>query len=75
MGGALERVVVCDLRQETYFAKLIIRQDGSIVEVDSRPSDAIALATQEHVPIFVEEHVLESASGSNEVAEEEEPEP
>jgi len=63
LGGRLERVVVCDLRQNTYYAKLIIRQDGGLVEVDSRPSDAIALATQERVPIFVEERVLEEAAG------------
>lgn len=70
MGGRVERVVVCDLRQETYYAKLIIRQDGSTIEVDSRPSDAIALATQLQAPIFVEEHVLDAASDSPEQASE-----
>ena len=66
LGGEVERVVVCDLREDetthqgTFYAKLIIRQNASVIEVDSRPSDAIALATQEHVPIFVEEHVLDA---------------
>jgi len=64
LGGRLERVVVSDLRQETYYAKLFIHRNGGSIEVDSRPSDAIALATQVQAPIFVEEHVLEAASGS-----------
>lgn len=74
LGGHLERVVVCDLRHDTYFARLVIRQDGGVVEVDSRPSDAIALATHVHAPIFVEEHVLEAASGSQEEPPGDEPE-
>jgi len=76
MGGQLERIVVCDLRDEeegtgTFYAKLAIRQDGRLVEVDSRPSDAIALATRTHSPIFVEEHVLEAAASSEGEAPEE----
>jgi bifunctional DNase/RNase len=78
MGGQLERIVVCDLREEegepgtgTYYAKLAIRQDGRLVEVDSRPSDAIALATRTHSPIFVEEHVLEAAASAEGEAPEE----
>jgi hypothetical protein len=76
MGGQLERIVVCDLREEeqgqgTFYAKLAIRQDGRLVEVDSRPSDAIALATRTHTPIFVEEHVLEAAGNSEEEPPEE----
>jgi bifunctional DNase/RNase len=76
MGGQLERIVVCDLREEegepgTFYAKLAIRQDGRVVEVDSRPSDAIALATRTHSPIFVEEHVLEAAASAEELPSEE----
>lgn len=60
----LEKVVVTDLRDRTFYAKLILRRDGSVVEVDSRPSDAIALAVQMRAPIYVEESVLEEvASG------------
>lgn len=75
LGGRLERVVVCDLRHDTYYAKLVIRRNGDLVEVDSRPSDAIALATHVHAPIFVEEHVLEAATGSQEGPSEEDEEP
>jgi uncharacterized protein len=58
MHGDLERIVVCDLQQGTFFAKLIIRRDGELIEVDARPSDAIALGVAMETPIFVAEHVL-----------------
>ena len=57
---ALERVVVCDLRNDTFYAKLILLKDGKALEVDSRPSDAIALAVLQGAPIFVEEKVLDA---------------
>lgn len=63
-GGTLERVVINDLRDNTFFGRLIIRRDGEILDVDTRPSDAIALAVQNGAPIFVEEHVLDEVSGS-----------
>ena len=63
-GGKLERVVVNDLRENTFFGRLIIRRNGDILDVDSRPSDAIALAVQNGAPIFVEEHVLDEVCGS-----------
>jgi len=58
----IERVVVNDLRDKTYYARLVLKADGVIVDVDSRPSDAIALAMQAHAPIFVEEKVISEAS-------------
>ena len=58
LGGALEKIIVTELRDSTYHAKLVIRQNGSIVEIDSRPSDAIAIAVGEKCPIFVEEAVI-----------------
>ncbi|VTS01106.1 bifunctional nuclease family protein [Tuwongella immobilis] len=58
MGGELQDIVISDLREHTYFAKLRIRQDGEILEIDSRPSDAIAIAVTAKVPIFVSEEVL-----------------
>ena len=74
LGGQLERVVVCDLRQDIYYAKLVICRDGRTVEVDARPSDAIALAALVHAPIFVEEHVLEAVAGDgDDDLEEDEP--
>jgi len=61
LGARLERVVINDLADETFFAKLILDQSGKVLEVDARPSDAIALAIRAEVPIFVEESVLDSA--------------
>ena len=58
MGGTLERIEINDLQQGTFFAKLIIRQGEKVVEVDTRPSDAIALGIATMVPIFVADHVL-----------------
>jgi len=62
MGGKLARIVVNDLKEETYYAMLEIKRGDEIVEIDSRPSDAIALAVRTTVPIFVEEQVLNRAS-------------
>ena len=56
---ALERVIVSDLRSQTFYAKLMLRQDGKLIEVDSRPSDAIAVAVLFGAPIFVEEKVID----------------
>lgn len=61
MGGRLEHIVIDDLRDHTFFAKLMIKQNGHLVEVDSRPSDAIALGIAHEVPIYVAEHVLDEA--------------
>ena len=58
MGGAIEKVVVTDLREHTFFASIFIRQGELLVEVDSRPSDAIGLAAGLNVPLFVEEQVF-----------------
>ncbi len=58
LGGTLKEIVVNDLVEGTFYAKLIIEQDGQEIEVDSRPSDAIALGVAENVPIFVAEQVL-----------------
>ena len=58
MGGELQDVYINDLREHTYFAKLRIRHEGELVEVDCRPSDAIALAVTAKVPIYVAENVL-----------------
>lgn len=58
LGARLEQVVVSDLRDHTFFAKLVIRNHGELVEVDSRPSDAIAISAGLDVPIFVAESVL-----------------
>lgn len=56
----LEQVVINELRDSTFFAKLVIRHGGELVEVDSRPSDAIAVSAGRDVPIFVDESVLQA---------------
>jgi hypothetical protein len=55
----LEKVVVTDLKDRTFYATLSLKRSGKIVEIDSRPSDAIALAVQMKAPIYVNESVLE----------------
>ncbi|MBM4042430.1 MAG: bifunctional nuclease family protein [Planctomycetes bacterium] len=58
LGGRLERIEVCALQESTFFAKLIVSRNGEVVEVDARPSDAIALAVRLEAPIFVAEEVI-----------------
>ena len=54
----LEKIVIHDLRDHTFFAKLVIRHQGRLLEVDSRPSDAIALGVAQNSPLYVDESVL-----------------
>jgi bifunctional DNase/RNase len=58
LGGELQDIFISELRDHTYFAKLRIRHEGELIEVDSRPSDAIAVAVTVDVPIYVSEDVL-----------------
>jgi bifunctional DNase/RNase len=62
MGGSVDRIEINDLQAHTFFAKIHVRQNGRTVEIDSRPSDAIALGIATVVPIFVADHVLEEVS-------------
>jgi uncharacterized protein len=59
LGASLERIVINDLRDHTFFAKIMLRRGTQQIEVDSRPSDAIALGAAMDVPIYVEPHVLD----------------
>jgi bifunctional DNase/RNase len=59
MGGTIDRIEINNLEGGTFFARIHIRQNGDVVKIDSRPSDAIALGVATSVPIFVAEHVLE----------------
>jgi len=61
MGGEVQDIVINELQEHTYFAKLRVRKDGELIEVDCRPSDAIALAVTAKVPIYVAEDVLGEA--------------
>lgn len=58
LGGELQDIVINDLQDHTYFAKLRVRKDGELTEIDCRPSDAIAVAVTAKAPIWVAEHVL-----------------
>jgi len=64
LGGEIQDVVITNLVENTYYAVIRIRQDGELVELDSRPSDAIALAAHfdPHLPIYVDEEVIEAAT-------------
>jgi hypothetical protein len=59
MGGTIQKIVVNDIRDHTFFANIHIRQGSSMVTVDSRPSDAIALHAGLNVPLFVEDRVFD----------------
>ncbi len=64
MGGRLEQIVINDLKHDelgrgTFYARLMIRQGDHVLDIDARPSDAIALGVATDVPIFVAEHVLD----------------
>lgn len=61
VNGEVSRIVVSDLRDNTFFAEICVQFNGSEVTIDSRPSDAIALALRTDATIFVEEKVLEEA--------------
>jgi bifunctional DNase/RNase len=64
LDGKVEQVLVTDLSQDVFFARIVIRLPSRTVEVDSRPSDAIALAVRTGAPILVDESVMERAGVS-----------
>jgi bifunctional DNase/RNase len=61
LGGDVKAVVINDLQEDTFFARIQVEQDGRLVEIDSRPSDAIALAVRAGVPLYASPEVLERA--------------
>ncbi|MFN3191188.1 MAG: bifunctional nuclease family protein [Aureliella sp.] len=63
LGAKIVRIEVNELREQTYFAKLILERDDETIEIDARPSDAIAVAVsvEPHIPIYVSEEVLKDA--------------
>ena len=74
LGGSMERVTVTELRDSTFFATISVQIDGRTVEIDSRPSDAIALAVRSGAEIFAADEVIEEAAVVFEEAMEETPE-
>lgn len=61
LGGELRRVVISGVRENTYFAELLIRRDEQVFQVDARPSDSIALALRLHAPIFATDQLLDQS--------------
>ncbi|HEY32203.1 MAG TPA: bifunctional nuclease family protein [Dehalococcoidia bacterium] len=61
LGASINSIIVSDLQNDTFYAKVVLNVDGEQMEVDSRPSDAIALAVRVDAPIYAEEGVLDKA--------------
>jgi bifunctional DNase/RNase len=59
LGADIEKVVVNDIKNHTYYATIYLKVDGKKVEIDSRPSDAIALTAASTIPLYVAEHVFD----------------
>jgi len=62
LGAQVVRITVTELRENTFYAQITVQQDGREIEVDSRPSDAIALAIRAEAPIFAAERVIEESA-------------
>src|ERR1043166_9410660 len=74
LGASISRITVTELRENTFYAQITVLQDGQEIEVDSRPSDAIALAIRAEAPIFAADDVIEESAiefEGDEVTEEE----
>ncbi len=69
LGATVDRVVVADLSENTFYAQLILRRGDDVVVVDARPSDALALALRTKARVFVSEHVLDRAQSLDTSAE------
>lgn len=67
--AAVEKVVVCDLRENTFYALIYLTAGGGTLAIDARPSDAIALALRSRAPIFVEDAVIDRAKTLDVVAD------
>jgi bifunctional DNase/RNase len=63
--GTVERIVVTELKDNTFYALIFLNVGGDVVAVDARPSDAIALALRARAPIFVEESVIDNARSAD----------
>src|SRR5450759_1718605 len=65
LGTGIRKVVVSELKDDTFYAVIWLDKDGDLISVDSRPSDALALALRLDCPIYVEEAVLKNSKTSN----------
>jgi len=61
LGASIDSIIVTELKNDTFYARIILNVDGGQMEIDSRPSDALALAVRVEVPIYAEEMVLDKA--------------
>ena len=61
LGGDLRRVVISSVKENTYFAELLIRREDQVFQVDARPSDSIALALRLNAPIFTSDRLLDES--------------
>lgn len=62
LDARVDHVVISDVKGSTFFARLALRQHDRLIDLDARPSDALALAIRQRVPVYIEETVLERAS-------------
>jgi bifunctional DNase/RNase len=69
LGGGVRKVVVSELKEDTFYALIWVEQQGEMIAVDSRPSDALALALRLDCPIFVDDDVLKSSKISTAVSD------
>jgi uncharacterized protein len=69
LDAQVKKVVVTELREDTFFAVIWLERDGRIISVDSRPSDALAVALRLDCPIFVDDEVLKTSKVANLIAE------
>tara|TARA_B100000686_G_scaffold42773_1_gene44716 strand:+ start:660 stop:1190 length:531 start_codon:yes stop_codon:yes gene_type:complete len=69
LGGTIHSIVVSELKNDTFFAKIVIDSNGTLIEIDARPSDALALAVRSEAPIYAEDEVVEKAGVSLEFEE------
>ncbi len=69
LDASVTKVVVSELKDDTFFAQIWLERNGKLISVDSRPSDALALALRHDCPIYVDEKVLQTSRGSNGVSE------
>jgi uncharacterized protein len=72
MHASLEQIVIHDIKDSTFFAKLVVRQNGETREIDARPSDGIALALRMEAPIFVSDKIVLEETVSDKKADAEE---
>jgi bifunctional DNase/RNase len=62
LGASIVRITVTELRENTFYAQITLQQDGGEIDIDSRPSDAIALAIRAEAPIFAADRVIEESA-------------